>query len=146
MLNRLEEAINFAVWAHRGQVDKVGRPFIFHPLYVMMQMNSESERIVAVLHDVLEDCPEILIPNILDRVNLTKEEVYALVALTHIKNEPYKDYINRILKSNKIAINVKWEDVRHNSSLARMKDLPDDVRERMEKKYRIAVEMLFMGR
>jgi hypothetical protein len=109
-------------------------------------MNSESERIVAVLHDVLEDCPQVEFSDVVDRIQLTEEESKALVALTHLKNEPYKDYINRILNSNKIAVNVKWEDVRHNSSLARMKGLPDDVRERMEKKYKIATEMLFMGR
>lgn len=88
MLNRLEEAINFAVWAHRGQLDKVGRPYILHPLHVMLQMNTESERIIAVLHDVLEDCPQVELSDVVDRIQLTEEESKALVALTHLKNEP----------------------------------------------------------
>jgi len=144
MLNRLEEAIAFAVWAHRGQLDKVGVPYIFHPLHVMTQMDTESERIVAVLHDVLEDCPQVELSDLVNRIKLTEEESKALVALTHLKNEPYKDYIRRIINAGKVAINVKWEDVRHNSSIPRMKNLPNDVRERMEKKYEIAIDMLWM--
>jgi len=143
MLNRLEEAINFAVWAHRGQLDKVGLPYILHPLHVMLQMKTEPERVIAVLHDVLEDCPQVELNDIVNRINLTKEEERALVALTHIKNEPYVDYLKRVLTAGKIAVNVKWEDVRHNSSSARMKDLPEETRKRMEKKYKIAIDMLW---
>ena len=143
MLNRLEEAINFAVWAHRGQLDKVCLPYILHPLHVMLQMKTEPERVIAVLHDVLEDCPQVELNDIVNRINLTKEEERALVALTHIKNEPYVDYLKRVLAAGKIAVNVKWEDVRHNSSSARMKDLPEETRKRMEKKYKIAIDMLW---
>jgi (p)ppGpp synthase/HD superfamily hydrolase len=51
----LERAIEIAVEAHKGQVDKGGSPYILHPLRVMMSVNGESEKIVAVLHDVVED-------------------------------------------------------------------------------------------
>jgi len=52
----LEKAIKIAVEAHMGQVDKGGNPYILHPLRVMLSLNSEEERIVGVLHDVVEDC------------------------------------------------------------------------------------------
>ena len=52
----LEKAIKIAVEAHTGQVDKGGNPYILHPLRVMLSLNSEQERIVGVLHDVVEDC------------------------------------------------------------------------------------------
>ena len=52
----LEKAIKIAVEAHTGQVDKGGNPYILHPLRVMLSLNSEEERIVGVLHDVVEDC------------------------------------------------------------------------------------------
>ena len=51
-----EKAIKIAVEAHTGQVDKGGNPYILHPLRVMLSLNSEEERIVGVLHDVVEDC------------------------------------------------------------------------------------------
>jgi hypothetical protein len=143
---RLDVAIMIAVASHSGQIDKVGLPYILHPLHVMGQMRTEPERVVAVLHDVLEDCPQASISGITDRIDMTEEEIGALIALTHIKNEPYVDYLNRILAAGKIAVNVKWEDVKHNSSYARMKDLPEETRERMDKKYNIAIKMLFAGR
>ena len=52
----LEKAIKIAVEAHTGQVDKGGNPYILHPLRVMLSLNTEEERIVGVLHDVVEDC------------------------------------------------------------------------------------------
>jgi (p)ppGpp synthase/HD superfamily hydrolase len=52
----LEKAIKIALEAHIGQVDKGGNPYILHPLRVMLPLNSEEERIVGVLHDVVEDC------------------------------------------------------------------------------------------
>lgn len=56
----LEDAIILAINAHRGQVDKAGAPYILHPLHLMMQMHSETAKIVAVLHDVVEDTPYTL--------------------------------------------------------------------------------------
>ena len=53
---RLEKAIKIAVEAHTGQVDKGGNPYILHPLRVMLSIETEEERIVGVLHDVVEDC------------------------------------------------------------------------------------------
>ena len=52
----LEKAIKIAVEAHTGQVDKGGNPYILHPLRVMLSLDTEEERIVGVLHDVVEDC------------------------------------------------------------------------------------------
>ena len=52
----LEKAIKIAVEAHTGQLDKGGNPYILHPLRVMLSLETEEERIVGVLHDVVEDC------------------------------------------------------------------------------------------
>jgi (p)ppGpp synthase/HD superfamily hydrolase len=144
--SRLDIAIMIAVAGHVDQVDKVGLPYILHPLHVMLQMKTEPERVIAVLHDVLEDCPQISLSDITDRIDITEEEIGALIALTHIKNEPYVDYLKRVLAAGKIAINVKWEDVVHNSSPRRMSGLPEETRKRMDKKYKIATEMLWEGK
>ena len=56
-LSTLECAIAIAAEAHAGEVDKAGAPYVLHPLRMMLGMASFDERIVAVLHDVCEDCP-----------------------------------------------------------------------------------------
>src|SRR5687767_2629355 len=56
-VSTLERAIAIAAQAHAGQVDKAGQPYILHPLRVMLRLATEEERIVGVLHDVVEDTP-----------------------------------------------------------------------------------------
>jgi (p)ppGpp synthase/HD superfamily hydrolase len=51
----LERAIEIAASAHRGQVDKADKPYILHPLRVMLACTDVTAQIVAVLHDVIED-------------------------------------------------------------------------------------------
>ena len=53
----LERAIEIAKTAHAGQFDKAGKPYIFHPIRVMLRVHNEFEKMVAVLHDVVEDTP-----------------------------------------------------------------------------------------
>ena len=53
----LQRAIEIAAEAHRGQTDKAGAPYLLHPLRVMMPLETDDERIVGVLHDVVEDGP-----------------------------------------------------------------------------------------
>lgn len=48
-------AISIALEAHKGQTDKGGQAYILHPLAVMNRVKSIEEKIVAVLHDVVED-------------------------------------------------------------------------------------------
>ena len=55
MTPTIEDAIAFAAQRHRGQKDKAGKPYILHPLRVMLAMHTDEERRVAVLHDVMED-------------------------------------------------------------------------------------------
>ncbi|MCB0077398.1 MAG: HD domain-containing protein [Anaerolineales bacterium] len=80
-MSTLERAIEIAVDAHRGQRDKAGEPYILHPLRVMLRVASDEARIVALLHDVVEDsgwtlaalAAEGFAPPILDAVEaLTK--------------------------------------------------------------------------
>ena len=51
----LERAIKIAVEAHAGVKDRGGKAYILHPLSVMMRVETDAEKIVAVLHDVIED-------------------------------------------------------------------------------------------
>src|SRR5262245_52934077 len=55
MAPTLEDAILLAVQAHRGQQDKVGQPYILHPLRVLARVRGEAAQTAAILHDVVED-------------------------------------------------------------------------------------------
>lgn len=58
MMSTLERAISIAACAHAGTTDKAGAPYILHPLRVMLKVETIEARIVAVLHDVVEDCKD----------------------------------------------------------------------------------------
>lgn len=54
-MSTLQRAIEIATKAHAGQFDKGGKEYIGHPLRVMEMGKTEAEKIVGVLHDVIED-------------------------------------------------------------------------------------------
>ena len=54
-MSTLQRAIEIATLAHQGQLDKSGKDYIGHPLRVMEMGKTENEKIVGVLHDVVED-------------------------------------------------------------------------------------------
>ncbi|MFL0195222.1 GTP pyrophosphokinase [Clostridium sp. WILCCON 0269] len=130
----LNKAIQIAVKAHEGQVDKGENPYILHPLRVMLSCNSEIERICAVLHDVVEDTSVTL--EDIRKEGFPDEIVNALDCLTRRRGESYEDFIERVLK-NKIACNVKLADLSDNMDLTRISN-PTDKDEKRIKKYRKA--------
>lgn len=130
----LERAIALAVAAHAGQRDRYGRPYILHPLHLMSQMRTDEERIVAVLHDVVEDSDTTLAdliaagfyPAIVDAVGL----------LTHDKSaDSYEAYVAR-LKADPLARRVKLADLRHNMDLERLPELTDRDQARLARYHR----------
>ncbi|MCV9961436.1 HD domain-containing protein [Pararhizobium sp. BT-229] len=135
----LDLAIKLATEAHAGQVDKAGQPYILHPLRVMQAMKTDDERIVAVLHDVIEDtawtCDDLYWQH-----GFSPDVVAAIGALTRRSGEEYFDFIRRAA-ANPLARAVKIADIRDNLDPTRR--LPDDPNaiERAEK-YRQALAML----
>jgi len=113
----IEAATAIAVEAHKGQVDKAGRPYILHPLRVMEQMRSDDEKIVAVLHDVVEDSAWTL--SALQNAGFPSHIVSALDALTKRDGENYQDFIERVNCSS-LAKAVKMADLRDNMNIARL--------------------------
>jgi len=116
-MSTLENAMSIAVTAHKGQVDKAGKPYILHPLRLMFKMNSESEMIAAVLHDVVEDTDWTF--EMLKAEGFGEEVLDALRLLTHDKKVPYKNYLEAI-KTNKIALRVKIADLKDNLDIKRI--------------------------
>lgn len=134
----LEEAIIIAASAHQGQVDKGGNPYILHPLAVMLSLDDETERICAVLHDVIEDTDITL--EYLKKAGFSNEVLIALDALSRRKDESYDEFIDRIIK-NKMACHVKLADLKHNMDLSRIKQPSKKDYDRI-KKYQKAVKAL----
>lgn len=127
----LERAIQIATEAHAGQVDKGGAPYILHPLRVMLAMSTDEERIVAVLHDVLEDRPDFT-PARLIAEGFSEAAINALITLTRRPDETYADFIARIAR-NPLATRVKNADMRDNMDLSRIPNPADKDRARVDK-------------
>lgn len=123
--------------AHWKQRDKGNHLYIFHPIRVSRKCKSKSAKLVALLHDVIEDNPNY---SIIDFKFLNEEEKEALELLTHSKDVAYFDYINEV-KSNKIAREVKLSDLKDNSNLNRLSTVTDKDIKRLEK-YKLAQNIL----
>lgn len=118
-----KKALKYCFEAHAGQFDKSGIPYVNHPLHLAEQMATEDETVVALLHDVMEDCGKT--PDDLRALGISERAIEALMLLTHKQGAPYLDYV-RAIKGNPLAVKVKLADLQHNSDLTRL----DDVRER----------------
>lgn len=133
-----KKALNIAYEAHKCQLDKSGLPYIFHPFHLAEQMNDEYSTCVALLHDVIEDSDY----NIQDLIVLgfPTPVIEAIRVLTHSKDIPYFDYIDKV-KKNTLATRVKIEDLKHNSDLTRLNKISDEDLKRIEK-YKNALSIL----
>lgn len=137
MQELLEKSIIFTTEKHMGQVDKSGQPYILHPLRVMGNCPNIETKIVAVLHDVLEDT-EATEEDLLEF--LPEYIVTAIVAITKVENEAYEDYLKRV-GNNYYATQVKLMDLKDNMNLDRLEKIEmKDMKRYL--KYRKAVEYL----
>ena len=138
MQQLLEKAIEIALIAHRGKVDKGGLPYILHPLRVMQGVDTIEEKIVAILHDVVEDSDK----NIQDlkEENFSERILKAVALLTKNENQSYEDYIGAI-KKNTLASKVKMADLKDNMNKMRLLKFTERDKARL-KKYKDAYKML----
>lgn len=119
----LERAIEIAKQAHAGQVDKGGADYIGHPLRVMEMGRTEDEKIVGVLHDVVEDSDWTF--EMLEEEGFAPEIIEALRCLTKMsKDEDYEHFMSRV-KSNKLAIKVKLCDLTDNLDSSRLMNVTE---------------------
>ena len=136
----LELALSIATEAHKGQFDKAGVDYIEHPIYVASQVDTEEEKAVALLHDVIEDSPftseELLLAGLPEIV------VAAVQILSKKKGQDCQIYLENV-KSNPLARVVKLADLKHNSDLSRLSSVTDKDLERLEK-YKKAIDYLSM--
>ena len=113
----LEDAIALAVSAHKGQKDKAGAPYILHPLRLMMAVDSEHQKMAALLHDVVEDCDITL--RQLAEWGYPEEVVRAVDHLTRREGETYRQFTERAGR-DPIARVVKIADLEDNMNIRRL--------------------------
>ena len=130
----LEDAIALAVEAHKGQRDKAGQTYILHPLRVMMRLETEAERMAAVLHDVVEDTPYTL--ERLRELGYPPEVLLALECLTKREGESYEAFIERV-RPHPLARRVKLADLEDNMDVRRLVSVGPREAERLAR-YRAA--------
>ena len=122
-MSTLERAIEIATEAHQGQLDKAGKDYIGHTLRVMAMGRTLDEKIVGVLHDVIEDSDWTF--GMLQNEGFSPEVIEALRCVTKTsENENYDDFIDRIRK-NPLATAVKLNDLTDNMDIRRLPYLSD---------------------
>ena len=130
-MSTLQRAIEIATEAHNGQFDKSGKDYIGHPLRVMDMGNTEEEKIVGVLHDVVEDTDWTF--ERLTAEGFSEEIISALRCVTKaFENENYDDFIERV-KKNPLAVAVKINDLSDNMDIRRLPYLSDKDVKRLKK-------------
>jgi hypothetical protein len=133
------DAYDFARQAHEGQVDKLGEPYINHIARVMRRLDDPDAKMVAALHDVVEDTPTSL--EDLRSEGFPSRVVDAVEAMTKRETEAYTAFIER-LSGNPLARAVKVADLYDNSDEARLARLPAEVARRLRAKYDDAIDRL----
>lgn len=129
-MSNLERAIAIAVEAHQGQKDKYGAPYISHPLRVMARVDSEKEKTVAVLHDVVEDTNWTF--EQLRKEGFSEEVIQAIDCVTKREGEPYEDFVKRSA-ANPLARRVKIADLEDNMDVRRLKTVTPKDADRLNK-------------
>jgi (p)ppGpp synthase/HD superfamily hydrolase len=132
----LVKAHQLASQAHHGQMDQGGNPYLLHLEAVANLVNTTEEKVVSLLHDIVEDTPVTLD----DLSKLFPEVIVTAVdAMTkREKTEKFIDYLKRA-KANPIAKNVKIADMIHNSDLSRLPFPPREQDIQREEKYQVAI-------
>lgn len=144
-------ALSVASFAHAGQVDALGAPYLGHVNRVMAYAESfralldpAADRFavasVAALHDVVEDSDVTL--GDLRRAGLSLSVVDSVSLLTHRPHVPRQEYLEGLL-SDPLARLVKLGDTWDNADPVRLAQVPDPGRRaRLERKYRDAFVLL----
>ncbi len=137
----IELAIKLACCYHDGQTRLSGLPFICHPLRVMNRGKNESEMIVGVLHDIIEDT--VCTQYTLCQAKFSPKLISVVGLLTHTPEFSYEEYIE-IVKTSPLARQVKINDLEDNMDQSRLTigQQKSDLCVKWMMRYRRAMEIL----
>ena len=132
-----ETALEIAVKAHKGQVDKSGVSYILHPIAVASKFDTLELKTIAILHDTIEDT-DVTAEYLIEK-GIPEDIVKVVQLLTKPENEDYESYLRRV-KENPLAKQVKLADLAHNTSPERIEGLNEARKEKYELAKRILTE------
>lgn len=123
-------ALNIMLRQHFGQKDKAGKDYYFHPMRVSNECTLTTERIVALLHDTVEDTDMTF--EKLERYGFAQEIINGVRAVTRQDGESYADFIARAAE-DEIGREVKIADLQDNMNVTRLADLDEKDLHRLKK-------------
>lgn len=126
----LDNAAVISVTKHRGQRDKMGCAYFQHPMRVAMRCSTDNEKIVALLHDTIEDT-DVSADYLLSE-GFPRHIVDAVLSVTKIDGESYEDFVARA-KANPIGRVVKIHDLEDNLDVMRLDEVTSDMAVRYTK-------------
>ena len=129
-----DKALQIAMRAHEGQKDKAGQDYVMHPIRVAERCDDPRAKVVALLHDTIEDSD--ITADYLREEGFTEEIVEAVLAVTRREGEEYDDYVRRAAQ-NELGKMVKRADLEDNMDIRRLPELTDRDVERLQKYLRV---------
>ena len=119
----LNRALRIAIQAHEGQKDKSGCEYVLHPMRVAERCNDPKEKIIALLHDTIEDTE--VTAEYLRTQGFPEDIVEGVLSVTKREGESYEDFVRRAAK-NPLGKGVKRADLVDNMDIRRLKEITDD--------------------
>jgi ethanolamine utilization protein EutP (predicted NTPase) len=136
----LDKAALICISNHTGQVDKAGQAYFQHPMRVAMHCATTEQKIVALLHDTIEDTS--VTPEYLLELGFSKKIVDAILSVTKRDDESYEDFVKRAAR-NPIGRVVKLRDLEDNLDVSRLDQVKTDDAQRLTKY--LAARRFLMG-
>ncbi|MBR1447770.1 MAG: GTP pyrophosphokinase [Prevotella sp.] len=125
-----DRALQIAIQAHQGQKDKSGRDYIMHPIRVAERCKDPKAKIVALLHDTIEDTH--ITADFLRSEGFPDEIVDGVLSVTKREGEDYDTFVHRAAQ-NAIGREVKMADLEDNMDIRRLKEIAEDDVARLRK-------------
>lgn len=129
-MSLLGKAIAIAALAHQEQTDENGFPYILHPIRMMLRMDTETEMMAAVLHDILEDTNWTL--EQLKTEGIPGDVLDLVERLSRYNHQSYEEFIERIIEDH-TAIKIKLADLEDNMDMRRLPAISIDDINRLKK-------------
>lgn len=123
-------AFQIATKAHEGQKDKSGNEYITHPIRVAKHCKGIRAKIVALLHDTLEDTKVTV--EYLRGQGFPDEIIEGVLSVTKREGESYDEFVRRAAE-NPLGKEVKKADLEDNMDIRRLKEITETDVKRLRK-------------
>jgi len=126
-------ARTICVEAHKGQKDRSGGNYYYHPIRVAEKCQSINAKVVALLHDIIEDT-EVTV-EALQNEGFSQDIIDGVLSVTKREGESYEDFVRRA-SENPLGREVKKADLEDNMDIRRLNEISDEDVVRLRKYHR----------